>query len=234
MFFSAAIHQNLVNDTHKLNLKVSRIDSNKGPYILLEFIDVTNQYLRIAQLKENINKLHVLNEELKIKEKTIHALAYYDNLTNIANRNLFYEMAEDLCRLARRQGKMVGILFIDIDDFKTINDTYGHRIGDLVIVEVSKSLMNSARSCDLVVRYGGDEFLMFFSIERPEDIISVASRIVDRKIVVTIEEHSIPIALSVGISIEKNRDDSIDDLISEADKAMYLAKRQGGSGWHIN
>ena len=233
MFFSAAIHQNLVSHTYKLNLKISKINSSNNSYILLEFIDVTNQYLTIAQLKETINMLHYLNEELKIKEKTIESLAYYDNLTGVANRNLFYKISEELYQEAHSNQQKVSLLFIDIDNFKTINDTYGHKIGDQVIVAVSQSLTNiTTDRCRLVVRYGGDEFLLFFCVDDDNEVITIANAVLENNEVM-IEGYPIHASLSIGISIENTDHDSIDDLITKAEKAMYIVKRNGGNGWRL-
>lgn len=233
-FFSAALHKDLIKTSYKTNLKASKVEYNHKTYILLEFIDVTSQFLRINQLESSLRKLTQLNDELKEKEKKINSLAYYDSLTGVANRVQFYRMAKNfLLSLPEIAQQTVGIIFIDIDNFKEINDTYGHNIGDEVIVDVSKSLVNATRSSDLVARFGGDEFLILFSANAPQDVNLIAERILKNSAVFQVENHLIGISLSVGISLWRGKDESIDELIAEADKAMYIAKRQGGNDWHL-
>lgn len=233
LFFSAAIHKDLINATHKINLKVTKIAGDDGAFILMECIDVTQQFLRISQLEETVNKLYLLNEELKQKEKTINSLAYYDSLTGIANRTLFYEMAEKFCAALKRDPRLGCILFIDLDNFKIVNDTYGHRMGDQVLVKVSQALVNATRSGDLVARFGGDEFVMFLSVNYLEDIIQVARRIIEQPIRVSIQGDEITISVSLGISVWQKDEETLDELISNADRAMYVAKRSGGNNWHM-
>lgn len=229
MFFSAAMHKDLISKKRKLNLKISKLEESSNNYILLEFIDVTNQFFRINQLKGYINKLHVLNEELKEKEKTINNLAYYDSLTGLANRTLFYKMADKFCNNSQRGENLLALMFIDINKFKNINDTYGHKIGDEILREVSKVLINSTRKGDLVSRFGGDEFLVLLpAIKKYEDIEVVASRILNIKNKpFKLGEIEINISLSLGISSYPKDGDNIEELITKADKKMYIQKRNG-------
>ena len=120
----------------------------------MECIDVTSQMLRVNQLKEYSNELYLLNKELKEIEK----LAYYDQLTGLANRTFFDDVAKKFLEKAKRNNSKIGLMFIDIDQFKEINDMYGHKIGDKTIVEVANILCKNTRKCDIVSRYGGDEF----------------------------------------------------------------------------
>ncbi|WP_244834945.1 diguanylate cyclase [Clostridium sp. BJN0001] len=125
MFFSAAMHKGLVNNEKKLNFKISSLQKNEARFLLLEFIDVTNKFAQIYLLKDYIKELHRINIELKEKEKVIKNLAYYDKLTGVANRTLFYEITEKHLEDMTRENKLLGLIFIDIDKFKDINDTYG-------------------------------------------------------------------------------------------------------------
>lgn len=229
MFFSAAMHKDLISKKRKLNLKISKLEESSNNYILLEFIDVTSQIFRINQLKEYINKLHVLNEELKEKEKTINNLAYYDSLTGLANRTLFYKMADKFYNNSRRGENLLALMFIDVNKFKNINDTYGHKIGDEILREVSKVLINSTRKGDLVARFGGDEFLVLLpAIKKYEDIEVVASRILNIKDKpFKLGEIEVNISLSLGISAYPKDGDNIEELITKADKKMYVQKRNG-------
>ena len=227
MFFSAAMHKDLISCKRKLNLKISKLEESSKNYILLEFIDVTSQILRINQLKGYISKLHVLNEKLKEKEKTINNLAYYDSLTGLANRTLFYKMANKFYNNSKRGNQLLALIFIDVDKFKNINDTYGHKVGDEILKEVSKLLMNSTRKGDLVARFGGDEFLVLLPcIKKYEDIKIVESRIQSIKDkTLKLGEIEIKISLSLGISAYPKDGNNIEELITKADKKMYIQKR---------
>nr|WP_207717807.1 diguanylate cyclase [Clostridium tetanomorphum] len=233
MFFSAAMHKNLIDSNRNLNLKISKINMNNLNYILMEFIDVTNQFLRIEQLKKYIDELYFLNKELKEKEKTINKLAYYDSLTGIANRNLFYNIAEKFFINAKRNNGLLGLMFIDVDKFKSINDTYGHKSGDEALIHVSKILKRSIRRGDVVARFGGDEFVILLSfIKSYDDSKLIASRIITPKNkTLNCREGKISVSLSIGLSLFPYDGQNIDELVRKADKAMYVAKNKGGDNY---
>jgi PleD family two-component response regulator len=138
MFFSAAMHQDLMHTEERFNIKISRIQDENRTSLLLEFHNVTGQMAQVKQLKKYIKELYHVNKELKEKEKEIEYLAYYDQLTGVANRTLFYILAEKYIQNAKRNNSLLGIMFIDIDKFKSINDTYGHQ---LAIKSLSKRLI---------------------------------------------------------------------------------------------
>lgn len=230
MFLSAAMHKNLLNSNKDLNLKISRIERDKLSFVLIEFIDVTNQFLRIHQLKKYIDALYFLNKELKEKEKTINKLAYYDSLTGLANRMLFYNIADKLYINAKKSNSLLGLMFIDVDKFKSINDTYGHIKGDEVIVHVANILKEYTRKEDIVARFGGDEFLILLpAIKSYDDCKVVASRILNGgNKLLSCGEEQIKISLSIGISLLRHDGNNINELVLKADKAMYMAKSKGG------
>lgn len=230
MFFSAAMHKDLISSNKKLNLKMSKMKSENNDYVILEFIDVTNQFLHIEQLRKYVHDLYLLNKELKEKEKIIEELAYYDKLTKVANRTLFYKYAEKFLYNAKRNNSLLGLMFIDVNKFKSINDTYGHEIGDKVLIRVASILTEATRKNDVVARYGGDEFLILLpNIKMIDNYKVIASRITNNKNkIINIDEKQIKISLSIGVSFFPKDGDNIDKLIVKADKAMYIAKKRAG------
>jgi diguanylate cyclase (GGDEF)-like protein len=230
MFFSAAMHKGLVNNKKRLNLKISGFEKSESRFLLLEFIDVTNQFIQIDLLKDYIKELHGVNIELKEKEKVIKNLAYYDKLTGVANRTLFYKIAEKFLNDANRKNKLLGLIFIDVDKFKNVNDTYGHEIGDKVLIKVSNILKEAIRKNDIVARHGGDEFLILLSdIKKYDDYKCIISRIISNKNkIINLGGEEINISLSMGISFYPKDGNNIDVLIKKADKAMYIAKKRDG------
>lgn len=229
MFFSAAMHKGLVSDKENFNLKISSFEKSKCKFLLLEFIEVTNQFIQIDILKDYIQELYRLNMKLKQKESIIKKFAYYDKLTEIANRTLFYKISERSLNNAKRKNKLLGLMFIDVDKFKCINDTYGHEVGDKVLIKVAEILKEAIRKEGIVARYGGDEFLMLLpNIKKYNDYKNIISRIASNNKRIKFNEKEINISLSIGVSFYPNNGCSIDKLIIEADKAMYIAKKRDG------
>lgn len=230
MFFSAAMHKGIISVKANLNLNISSFSENNSKYLMLEFVDVTNQFVQISTLKNKVHELYKLNRELKQKEETIKKLAYYDKLTGVANRTLFYDVADKYLESARKNSSKLALMFIDVNKFKSINDSLGHEAGDKVLKKVAKTLKISVREKDLVVRHGGDEFLILIpDIEKSEDYMPVVSKINRSKYkILKYNDNEIKISFSIGISFYPQHGDSIDKLIAAADNAMYTAKRMNG------
>ena len=167
--------------------------------------------------------------ERKVAEQRIQFLAYYDDLTGLPNRTLLQDRLIKALASARRQKNKVALLFFDLDRFKTINDSLGHSVGDLVLQQVAERLKKWAREQDTVARVGGDEFLIVLTaVKEPADAAVAAERLMN---VMTaefvVQGRSLGISCSVGISIFPEHGAEGETLIKNADAAMYSAKERG-------
>lgn len=170
------------------------------------------------------NALEKLIYEMKIK-----FMAYYDNLTKLPNRQLFKDKCEHAISLAKKNNNLFCIIFVDLDSFKSINDTMGHDGGDLLIQEISIKLSDRIKESDTIARFGGDEFLILLeNIMSIEDISKIADKIMSifREALI-IKGQEIFITASAGISIFPDDGEDAETLIKHADIAMYKAKEKG-------
>lgn len=180
----------------------------------------------------NLNLQKEINQRHKAEEHIRH-LAYHDTLTGLPNRKLFQErLGQEIAR-AGRQHSSVAVLFLDLNRFKDINDTYGHDIGDMVLCEVGQRLKSAVREFDMVSRLGGDEFTLFVTgIYSESDLNRVLVRIQEAfETPLTLKEISLQVACSLGVSMYPQDGLQPGELIGKADQAMYAAKKklqQGG------
>ena len=154
--------------------------------------------------------------------------AYHDKLTGLANRKHFTEEFEKLKEDADSNKNNIGIIFIDIDKFKEVNDSYGHNVGDLVLENIASRMENSLKEKDLKARIGGDEFVIALAdLSSKEKIMMVAKRLIrELKKPLIIKEEEIPISISAGVSFYPDDSKELETLIKDADTAMYKAKRK--------
>jgi len=171
----------------------------------------------------------------KQAEARIQFLAHHDILTHLPNRAMLLERLQIMLNVAKRQGTQVGVLFIDLDNFKTINDSLGHYAGDQLLKRLAQRLQACLRSVDLVGRLGGDEFLVIISgLERTEDVIPIAEKIAECiSEPFALEGQTLGVSGSIGISMYPQDGESTDTLIRNADAAMYLAKERGRSNFQF-
>ena len=160
-------------------------------------------------------------------------LARHDALTGLPNRAAFAEHFDQAIHLARRHQNRVALMFVDLDNFKQVNDSLGHKVGDKLLKLLSRRLTSCVRSTDLVCRHGGDEFVVLLSeIRQPEDAGRVAAKM---QTAVTrpfhVHDHLVSLDLSVGISLYPEDGTSMSSLMHRADAAMYHAKLDGGRGY---
>ncbi len=168
-------------------------------------------------------------------EEKINFMAHYDHMTGLPNRILFAERAKKAIGLAGQTGKMLGIVFLDLDSFKNINDTLGHESGDFLIQDVAQRLTRCVREPDIVSRFGGDEYLILLSsVCWREDVIKTADTVLRQlRLPFLFGEQEYFITASAGIALYPADGETIDKLIKNADAAMYCAKEKGGNRYAL-
>ena len=185
-------------------------------------LDLQAKPVRVFWIIEDIS-------QRKETDARVRFLAHHDLLTGLPNRSLFQDRLHQAIAAARRMGFHVGVLFIDLDRFKLINDSFGHRVGDALLQAAGERLRHCVREMDTVCRHSGDEYLIALAaLREPGEAAVVASKIVqafDRSF--TVEGHQISIGASAGIAIFPEDGQTLDELVRNADAAMYLAKRSG-------
>jgi diguanylate cyclase (GGDEF)-like protein len=171
---------------------------------------------------------HARRQLQRHQDRLLH-MALHDALTGLPNRSLVMDRLEQVIAQSRRRDLGAGLLFVDLDDFKTVNDTHGHRFGDQLLLEVSRTFVDAVRPEDTVARLGGDEFLVVVpQLARPEDAQHVAERILERlRPPLTVLGHSIHVSTSIGIALAPQDSSDPEELMRHADIALYHAKDLG-------
>ncbi len=182
----------------------------------------TSSTLENGHLEQSIARLTELQEQLSHQ-------AFHDSLTDLANRSLFSDRIDHALLRRSRTGKPVAVLFIDLDDFKAVNDTLGHSAGDQLLIGVAERLRNSLRRPDTAARLGGDEFAVLIEdIDTPLEAEAVAERIFAALVEpFAIAGQSVTVHASIGVAVSDDATDSASRLMRHADVAMYAAKSAG-------
>ncbi|MEX2515684.1 MAG: sensor domain-containing diguanylate cyclase [Gammaproteobacteria bacterium] len=171
------------------------------------------------------------NDVTRQREAEAHImhLAHHDVLTGLLNRSLFSELLKNNLKLAARNNKRTALLFIDLDEFKPVNDTHGHAIGDMLLQQVAERIKTALRSSDAVCRIGGDEFVVMLPVMTSEaDVLLVAGKILTQMCrPFELEDYSIEISASIGIAVYPEHGTDDIELMKNADRAMYMAKKKG-------
>ncbi|MES9971548.1 MAG: EAL domain-containing protein [Candidatus Thiodiazotropha sp.] len=197
--------------------------------------DVFPEWLTISTVKDSHGEIThyvgVFTDITQIKEAQdqINFLAHHDALTQLPNRALFRERFQHALMHARREKSSIALLFLDLDRFKTVNDTLGHPVGDEVLLKVSRRMSQIIRASDTLARLGGDEFVLLLEEQTDaQHAVVVARKLIDlfAKPMI-IGEHELVVTASIGITLYPNDGDDPDMLIRHADRAMYDAKQQG-------
>jgi len=178
------------------------------------------------------NTLYIVsvNRKLASTQKELHFRATRDPLTKLPNRVMFYELASRFLHIALRDQKKCIVLFLDLDRFKTINDTHGHDIGDLLLKEVSKRMSDMLRDNDIIARIGGDEFLIMLSnIDSVKSFESIMQRLIEvvTQPLTTESGLEIDVGCSIGAAHYPRHGSLLKELIKKADTALYQAKNSG-------
>jgi diguanylate cyclase (GGDEF)-like protein/PAS domain S-box-containing protein len=174
--------------------------------------------------------------ERKVFEAQLAHQAFHDPVTNLANRALLMERARHAIGRARREHGELGVLFLDIDDFKTINDTLGHEAGDDALIAVAKRVSDSLRSSDTAARFGEDEFVVLLEdLDGDLTAIEIAARVLESlRRPMSIAGKQLSVQASMGVSLlSGNPTTTAEELVRDADAAMYVAKRERKGGYRM-
>jgi diguanylate cyclase (GGDEF)-like protein/PAS domain S-box-containing protein len=181
-----------------------------------------------------VGNMRDITERRRFQE-ALHFQAYHDSLTSLHNRDAFLERLEDALRRARVERHVVGVLFLDVDRFKLVNDSLGHSVGDELLIDVAARVRDCLRPGDFVARFGGDEFTVLVDgLHDGSGAVAVAERITGAfRQPMQVSGRELFVSTSIGIAVAQNGDAEPGDLLRHADLAMYLAKDRGRSRWEL-
>ncbi len=171
----------------------------------------------------------------RLEVQKMSHLAQHDFLTGLPNRVLLMEQLTQAIGMAKRHSKQVALLFLDLDNFKQINDSFGHTVGDHLLQKVAEDIVTCVRETDTISRHGGDEFIILLSeIEEVQDAARVAEKLLARfTLPRVIDGHELQMTLSIGISLYPENGLDADTLIENADAAMYATKENGPNSYQF-
>ncbi len=214
-------HGNGVNNTYEIEASPLR--------------DQEGNIYGVIEVARNITDRLRIEKELRESKSRLYRLAHHDSLTGLPNRLLFEDRLDQAILKAKRNRTKLGILFLDLDRFKQINDTLGHDVGDELLIAVAKRLQNQCRQSDTVARIGGDEFVFILDNLRGRE----GAEVVAKKILKALEEpiildnHELEISTSIGIALYPDDSTDIEGVIKRADIALYQAKEAGRNQYRL-
>lgn len=189
---------------------------------------------RTRELSETVRDLHREMHDRQQDQERIYWLAHYDALTQLPNRVLLAERSQEAIRQAQESGKPLAVMFLDLDNFKHVNDSLGHRVGDALLVEIAKRLRGIVRERDTVSRLGGDEFVLLLAGANAQGAARVAAKVQEAaRQPIQIGHHELCVAPSMGISLFPDHGSDFETLIQCADTAMYRAKAAGRNAFRF-
>jgi diguanylate cyclase (GGDEF)-like protein len=202
----------------------------KRPILFADELDIlTDSALELSY------ELEQLNIEVEQKTKELENIAMYDLLTGLPNRNMLnYQLRKSLANLSRSSGG-VAVLFLDLDDFKKVNDSNGHSEGDKLLIQAAERVRLSVGRIDLACRFGGDEFVVVLgNLTSVDEAVKIADILLEQfKEPIRLGSSIFYVSTSIGIAYTESADEKAEDIISHADIAMYEAKDNGGGQYHI-
>lgn len=212
------------------DLHVSRVIHDDGATVELVgiFVNIDPQIKAESDLQEMNKKLTGTNQELQRAMEELEKLARHDSLTQLYNRRVLNEILEHEIQRSIRSKRGMAVALADVDDFKKVNDNYGHDVGDLALIELAKVLSHEIRTTDFVGRWGGEEFLFIFPETTCEGAMIVIERVREQveNIRIPIPGGELAFTVSIGLSYHMGND-NVDTIVNEADQAMYKAKQAG-------
>jgi len=226
-----------VIDTHRRELAAFNLQlEHKVRERTQELEDAALENLQINRdLRASQNELLVTIDALRRKDDDLRHLAFHDALTGLPNRALLLDRMEQSIAVAARQNEKRGIMFIDLDRFKSINDSLGHDTGDALLKEIARRLRACLRKADTVARIGGDEFVVLLNdVTVPETYASVAQKVISNlSLPMDLAGTTMQVGVSLGIACFPHDGESAVDLMKHADMAMYEAKSVGGGTYRF-
>jgi diguanylate cyclase (GGDEF)-like protein len=201
----------------------------------LSYLYIVNYRKYIEKQKKNLQEqVAFKTEALQRKSAELQYIANHDSLTNLPNRMLFLDRLKQLIKHSKRQEQSLAVLFLDLDRFKEINDTYGHEMGDKLLQAITKNLKDCVREEDTIARLGGDEFTIILQNISSKDTLKIADTILEKmQKPLYIKDIQLFVTFSVGISRYPEDGDSADLLVRNADTAMYHAKDKGKNNYQF-
>ena len=226
----------LLGKTYSIATKRSLHRDAQGNVLLVGVIrDITIRKSLEESLRRTTQELSKSNQELRDSQTQLHYLANHDPLTGLPNRQLFHEKLQQSIERAASESRTVSLLFIDLDGFKQVNDSFGHGVGDRLLKSVAKRLIASLRASDMVARLGGDEFTVILtSVPGEPEIKRVAQKMIETlALPYNFDGQLVRVSASVGIALYPTHYDTVEGLLQGADGAMYEAKAAGKNCYAI-
>jgi diguanylate cyclase (GGDEF)-like protein len=204
---------------------------------LMEMIERLNRRVKLFQVESEFTKKLARNKQIEMEAVMVQAreVAQIDPLTFLFNRRMIIRELQNEVLRAERYNSVLSISVVDVDNFKAVNDTYGHPVGDEVLRQVAYQLRDGVRTPDIIGRYGGEEFLIILPHSDEHAAAEQAARLcrLIRETVVRVKEHEVNVTLSIGMAQFRVGLDSWDTLLNRADNAMYEAKNSGRDRWSV-
>ena len=228
----SAVEMLLLSAAMAARIQAMRREALKAEHALVESLRQSEQGLE-ERVSERTRELAKMNAELRSKESALEYMARHDPLTGLPNRSLLDDRLDQALARATRSGRNIAVMVADLDRFKTVNDNFGHPVGDQMLRAISDRLSDCLRGADTLARLGGDEFVVILEeIQDPADATRVADKLITAACrTVELPQGHLQVGLSLGIAYFPLHANDAKSLIRLADDAMYAAKAAGGNCW---